>query len=296
MVAEGWIKSIETLSWTEFKEVFFANYFTEEVRSRLTREFMTLRQGDSSVADFVKRVAGPTTYAVSVSRALAAEQDQRDIEADRLGKRPYQAPPQPQHQHQHQRPQHKRPYQGPPGKKPYQGPPKGKGPVQQQGAPQKPVIFPVCPKCNCPHSGQCLYGSGKCFKCGASDHMLKECPQWKQPTQGRVFAMHAQEANPDTTLLTGNIFIKRLATTTLIDSGATHSFISETFANHLDIKSIGQDINFSVTVPSGEELLATSVIRYIDLEFQGHLVYADLIILPMPEFDKILGMDWLARN
>ncbi|XP_073019333.1 uncharacterized protein [Primulina eburnea] len=155
MVAEGWIKSIEvifdfmeltdadrvrcatfllsgdarlwwesasvavnlkTLSWTEFKEVFFAKYFTEE--------------GDSSVADFVRRfergcyfvplisndvqaklrhfmdglrpilrrdvrVAGPTTYALAVSRALAAEQDQRDIEADRLGKRPYQAPPQP---------------------------------------------------------------------------------------------------------------------------------------------------------------------------------------------------------
>ncbi|XP_073020755.1 uncharacterized protein [Primulina eburnea] len=277
MIAEGWIKSIEvifdfmeltdadrvrcatfllsgdarlwwesasvavnlqTLNWTGFKELFFAKYFTEEVRSRLTREFMTLRQGDSSVADFVRkfergcyfvplisndvqaklrhfmdglrpvlrrdvRVAGPTTYAVAVSRALTAEQDLRDIEADRQGKRPYPAPPQHQQQ-QHQRPQHKRPYQGPPGKKPYKGPPMGKGPVQQQGAPQKPVIFPVCPKCNRQHPGPCLYGSGKCFKCGASDHMLKECPQWKQPTQGRVFAMHAQEANPDTTLLTGD--------------------------------------------------------------------------------------------
>ncbi|XP_073019618.1 uncharacterized protein [Primulina eburnea] len=197
MIAEGWIKSIEvifdfmelqdadrvrcaifllagdarrwwdsawvaidlpTLSWTRFKEACFAKYFTEEVQSRLIREFMSLRQGDSSVADFVRkfergcyfvpriandaqsklrqfidglwpilrrdvRVAGPTTYAVAVSRALAAEQDLRDIEADRQGKRPYQAPPQPQ-QHQHQRPQHKWPYQGPPGKKPYQRPPK----------------------------------------------------------------------------------------------------------------------------------------------------------------------------
>ncbi|XP_075524117.1 uncharacterized protein LOC142556543 [Primulina tabacum] len=228
--------NLQTLTWMGFKEVFFAKYFTEEVRSRLTREFMTLRQGDSSVADFVRKfergcyfvpliandaqakrrhfmdglrpilrrdvgVAGPTTYAVAVSRALMAEQDQRDIEADRQGKRSYQAPP--QQQQQYQRPQFKKSYQGPPGKKPYQGPPRGKGPMQQQGAPQKPVNFPVCPKCNRQHPGQCLYGSGKCFKCGATDHMLKECPQWKQPTQGRVFAMHAQEANPDTTLLTG---------------------------------------------------------------------------------------------
>ncbi|XP_073066005.1 uncharacterized protein [Primulina eburnea] len=366
MVAEGWIKSIEvifefmelqdanrvrcatflltgdarlwwdsalvsvnlqTLTWNDFKEVFYSKYFTEEVCSRLTREFMTLRQGDSSVADFVRkferrchfvplvandaqgklrhcmdglrpvllrdvRVAGPTTYAIAVSRALAAEQDQRDIEADRQGKMPYQAPPQPQEQ----RPQFKRPFQGQPGKNPYQGPPKGKGPIQQQGEPQKPIVFPVCPKCNRQHPGPCLYGSGKCFKCGASDHMLKECPQWRQPTRGRVFAMHAQEANPDTTLLTGNIFIKRLATKALIDSRATHSFISETFASHLDVKSIGVDVSYSLTVPSGEELSATSVVRDIDLELQGHLVYADLIVLPMPEFDIILGMNWLTKN
>ncbi|XP_075481134.1 uncharacterized protein LOC142521846 [Primulina tabacum] len=119
--------NLQTLSWDGFKEVFYSKYFTEEVRSRLTRQFMTLRQGDSIVAEFVRkfergchfvpliandgrekprhfidglrmilprdvRVVGPTTYAVSVSRSLAAEQDQKDIENDRQGKRPYQAP------------------------------------------------------------------------------------------------------------------------------------------------------------------------------------------------------------
>ncbi|XP_075515511.1 uncharacterized protein LOC142550157 [Primulina tabacum] len=116
--------NLPTLSRTGFKEVFFAKYFTEEVRSRLIRDFMSLRQGDNSVADFVRkfergcyfvpliandaqsklrhfmdglrpilrrdvRVADPTTYAIAVSRALAPEQDLRDIEADRQGKRPY---------------------------------------------------------------------------------------------------------------------------------------------------------------------------------------------------------------
>ncbi|XP_073275422.1 uncharacterized protein [Primulina huaijiensis] len=108
--------------------------------------------------------------------------------------------------------------------------------------------------------------------------------------------MQAEEANLDTTLLTGNIFIKLVATKALIDFGATHSFISETFANHLDVKSIGLDVNYSVTVLLGEELSATSVVKDIDLELQGHLVYADLILLPMSEFDIILGMDWLSKN
>ncbi|XP_073057323.1 uncharacterized protein [Primulina eburnea] len=127
MVAEGWIKSIEvifdfmelqdadrvrcaifllpgdarrwwesasvainlpTLSWTGFKEAFFAKYFTEE--------------GDSSVADFVRKFERGCYFVpniandaqIAVSRSLAAEQDLRDIEADRQGKRPYQAPPQ----------------------------------------------------------------------------------------------------------------------------------------------------------------------------------------------------------
>ncbi|XP_073061887.1 uncharacterized protein [Primulina eburnea] len=110
--------NLQTLYWDGFKEIFYSKSFTEEVRSRLTREFMTLCQGDSSVAEFVRkfekgchfvpliandareklrhfmdglrpilrrdvRVAGPTTYAIAVSRALAAEQYQRDIEIDR---------------------------------------------------------------------------------------------------------------------------------------------------------------------------------------------------------------------
>ncbi|XP_073019369.1 uncharacterized protein [Primulina eburnea] len=94
----------------------------------------------------------------------------------------------------------------------------------------------------------------------------------------------------------GNIFIKRVSTKALINSGATHSFISESFASHLDVKSIGLDVNYSVTVPSGEELSATCVIIDIDLELHGHIVYADLIVLPIPEFDIILGMDWLTKN
>ncbi|XP_073278329.1 uncharacterized protein [Primulina huaijiensis] len=176
LVAEGWIKSLEvifefmgledgdrvrcatylfggdthlwwegatvaldmaTLSWARFTEVFYSKYFTDEVRSRLTREFMTLRQGDTTVTEFIRkfergchfvpliandagaklrhlmdglrpilrrdvRVADPTTYDVAVSRAPAAEQDQNDIERDRQGKRPFQAPHRPPHQQQHQ--------------------------------------------------------------------------------------------------------------------------------------------------------------------------------------------------
>ncbi|XP_073017851.1 uncharacterized protein [Primulina eburnea] len=47
--------NLQTLTCNGFKEVFYSEYFTEEVRSCLTREFMLLRQGDSSVVNFVRK-------------------------------------------------------------------------------------------------------------------------------------------------------------------------------------------------------------------------------------------------
>ncbi|XP_073288476.1 uncharacterized protein [Primulina huaijiensis] len=148
-----------------------------------------------------------------------------------------------------------------------------------------------------------MYGSGKCFMCGGTGHLLKDCPQGTFSTQGRVFALHTAEANLGTMLLTdrcsnlsGRIFIGGASTNALIDSGSTHSFIYETFANSIEVKTIGLDVAYSVVIPSGEEMAATSVVRDINLELHGNLVYADLIMLPMPEFDIILGMDWLHKN
>ncbi|XP_075479395.1 uncharacterized protein LOC142520279 [Primulina tabacum] len=46
---------IATLTWTRFKEIFYEKYFTADVRGRLKREFMTLRQRDTSVAEFVRK-------------------------------------------------------------------------------------------------------------------------------------------------------------------------------------------------------------------------------------------------
>ncbi|XP_075504479.1 uncharacterized protein LOC142541915 [Primulina tabacum] len=156
--------------------------------------------------------------------------------------------------------------------------------------------YPICARCTRRHTRVCMYGSGKCFKFGGTGHLLKDCPQGTLPTQGRVFALHAAEANPRTMLLTGRIFIGGASTSALIDSGAIHSFISETFANSIEVKTIRLDVAYSVVIPSGEEMAATSVVRDIDLELPGNLVYADLIVLSMPELDIILWMDWLHKN
>ncbi|XP_042409447.1 uncharacterized protein LOC121998543 [Zingiber officinale] len=46
---------LATLTWAEFKEAFYAKYFTVDHKTRLARDFLELRQGDLTVAEYVRR-------------------------------------------------------------------------------------------------------------------------------------------------------------------------------------------------------------------------------------------------
>ncbi|XP_075475610.1 uncharacterized protein LOC142507119 [Primulina tabacum] len=46
--------NLATITWARFKEILYEKHFTADVRGRLMSEFMTLRQGDATVAKFVK--------------------------------------------------------------------------------------------------------------------------------------------------------------------------------------------------------------------------------------------------
>lgn len=46
---------LNTLTWAQFREIFFAKCFTADVRSRLKREFTSLCQGYLSVAEYIRK-------------------------------------------------------------------------------------------------------------------------------------------------------------------------------------------------------------------------------------------------
>ncbi|XP_073057412.1 uncharacterized protein [Primulina eburnea] len=52
---------VATLTWARFREMFFGKYFPADVKGRLTREFMSLRQEDLSVAEFIRKFTGAAT-------------------------------------------------------------------------------------------------------------------------------------------------------------------------------------------------------------------------------------------
>ncbi|XP_073294535.1 uncharacterized protein [Primulina huaijiensis] len=56
------------------------------------------------------------------------------------------------------------------------------------------------------------------------------------------------------------------------------------------------DFGFRVSIPSRDQMFTSQIVKRLELQLQKNTVQADLIVLPLPDFDIILGMDWLSSN
>ena len=80
----------------------------------------------------------------------------------------------------------------------------------------------------------------------------------------------------------------------LFDSGATFSFISLDFVRRANISS--QQISESIHVSSPGGLISSSVVcPGCTVSIGRDDFVANLMVIPLPFFDVILGMDWLHR-
>ncbi|GAV66739.1 RVP_2 domain-containing protein, partial [Cephalotus follicularis] len=82
----------------------------------------------------------------------------------------------------------------------------------------------------------------------------------------------------------------------LMDSGASHSFISGHFASCLDVTPDCMSYILDVSTTIGTSMYTDSVYRGCEMSMEGISLYADLIVLPIRDFDVILGMDWLSAH
>ncbi|KAL5574406.1 hypothetical protein UlMin_024003 [Ulmus minor] len=127
-----------------------------------------------------------------------------------------------------------------------------------------------------------------------SSQLLNEGPSPR--TNARVFTMTKQEAEAEhSTVVSGQLIVASIPAYVLIDSGATHSFVSEMFANRINRFHYKSDGMFSTTLPLGEVMFSSCWLCVVPMIVDDRELFADLIVLNMHNFDVILGMDWLSK-
>ncbi|GAV88315.1 zf-CCHC domain-containing protein/RVP_2 domain-containing protein, partial [Cephalotus follicularis] len=165
----------------------------------------------------------------------------------------------------------------------------------------------------------CWLKKGLCLRCGTVGHSVRDCPRGaamaptglasgsasaagpsqrrdtgKGIVKGRVFVLTQTEVPESTSVVGGTVYVYGFSARALMDSGASHSFIASRFASCLDVSPICMPFVLDVSTPSRGSMCVDSVYRGCELSVAGVLLCADLIVLPLCDFDVILGMDWLS--
>ncbi|KAL0536700.1 hypothetical protein IC582_025660 [Cucumis melo] len=322
---------VSQITWQQFKESFYAKFFSASLRDAKRQEFLNLEQGDMTVEQYdaefdmlsrfapemiateaaradkfvrglrldiqgLVRAFRPATHADALRLAVDLSLQERANSSKTAGRGSTSG--------------QKRKAEQQPVPVPQQNFRPG---GEFRSFQQKPFEAgeaargkPLCTTCGKHHLGRCLFGTRTCFKCRQEGHTADRCPLRLTgiaqnqgagaPHQGRVFATNRTEAEKAGTVVTGTLPVLGHYALVLFDSGSSHSFISSAFLSHARLEVEPLHHVLSVSTPSGECMLSKEKVKACQIEIAGHVIEVTLIVLDMLDFDVILGMDWLAAN
>ncbi|XP_050890569.1 uncharacterized protein LOC127095973 [Lathyrus oleraceus] len=147
-------------------------------------------------------------------------------------------------------------------------------------------------------ANQCGVGSSvTCYNCGEKGHISTKCDNpKKEQAKGKVFALSGAEATTDDRLIQGTCFINGTPLTAIIDTGATHSFISLDCAKRLNLILSDMRRSMVIDTPAMGSVSTSYVCLNCPLSIFGRDFGIDLVCLPLEQLDVILGMNWLEFN
>ncbi|XP_075478846.1 uncharacterized protein LOC142519700 [Primulina tabacum] len=249
--------NVSALKWQEFKDLFYDKYFPRDVEIQKVKEFLELKQGSMSMQDYILKFEEGCQFAPYLSS--------NDIEKG-------------VHFFRGVRAEIKRDVR------------------MSKAASYKEIVekarMTVQVEKEIERERQ-LKRQDFSTKGQGSGWKVKG-EKGKDRVQGRIFTMTKEGANPDSSVISGTILILRKAAITLIDTGDTHSFISEIFLRSLNVVPSFEPLHYSILLPSRDEIWPSSILKGCTVQVNEKIYFTDLIIIPMVAFDVILGMDWLS--
>ncbi|XP_020107931.1 uncharacterized protein LOC109723851 [Ananas comosus] len=270
------------IDWAEFRKLMFAEYFPDSDKRRMREDFRKLKQD----------------RALWVEHGNACEREDREALDKEKGK--------------------KRQGGGSGGQSSSRRPPKYPR-SQPKGRGAERCVF-----CGGDHRpGVCEQRRGRCFKCGQAGHQIRDCPQGgtlPAMSTASAPAVPARYALPPPVASTGRAAMPRQpeparsapsgrmyaapvhveepsdAGERNVVAGASHSFISRSFARAHDIEyRLGEHV-WHVEGP-GRSFLVRKRCLACPVQVNDWVMPIDLLVLKkLKEFDVILGMDWLSSD
>src|SRR4051812_30203256 len=287
--------------------VRLARYATEEVSTEAKR-IARFRGGLATDIKYALTLSNPALFSEFVDRAIRQESAEAERSAGKRKQREFSSAvmvhkktkswvpdPQPQRQQFHPRGAVVRTFarplvpvqQGPRATPPLARPPR------PQGQPRPDVI---------------------CFECRQPGHYSTKCtdPRFArlpppphrstpsnamvraQPRALRVNNVTLADAQQSSEIVLGRLLVNSVLATVLFDSGASHSFISQSFASRVDLPRDQLPSKLSVVTP-GSKFTSSWTVPDVEISIQGAIFSASLVVLPRSDIDVILGMDWLVK-
>ncbi|KAK8593761.1 hypothetical protein V6N12_045835 [Hibiscus sabdariffa] len=103
-----------------------------------------------------------------------------------------------------------------------------------------------------------------------------------------------EEEAPD--VIAGTIELNFIIAYALIDSGSTHSFVCSAIIEKLKLEPETVNTNLVVSSPLGKNVPIKNLCKQCHATIRGIPFPVELYVMPMSEFDVILGLDWLSKH
>src|ERR1043165_966724 len=116
-----------------------------------------------------------------------------------------------------------------------------------------------------------------------------------QPRAARVNNVTLADAQQSSEIVLGRLLVCSVPASVLFDSGASHSFMSKSFAQRFDFHSEVTPSPLTISSP-GSKMSSAVRVPDVQIQIQSLPFSASLILLPSSDIDVILGMDWLVLH